>query len=78
MSEELRDRVGRAIYEEPGTDADWSSLPDDRREQWRRDAARVIPLIAADYAAIVAEKRRAQEACELMGARIAELESTKD
>jgi len=39
------------------------------------DADRIIPIIAADYAAVVAEKRRAQEACEAMGMRIAELEA---
>lgn len=69
----LRDRVGRALYEEPGGNADWSSLSEERREPWRKDADRVIPIIAADYAAVVAEKRRAQEACELMGKRMAEL-----
>lgn len=71
---DLRDRVGRAIYEKPGTDADWSSLSEERREPWRKDADRVIPLIAADYAAIVAEKLRAQEACQLLGAMVAALE----
>lgn len=75
VEEPLRDRVGRAIYEEPGTDCDWYQLSEDRREPWRKDADRVIPIIAADYAAVVAEKRRAQEACEAMGMRIAELEA---
>ena len=73
MTPHLRDLVGRALYEEPGTDCDWSKLPDERREPWRKDADRVIPIIAADYAAVMAEKRRAQEACELMGATISEL-----
>lgn len=70
----LRDRVGRALYEEPGSNCDWSKLTEDRREPWRKDADRVIPLIAAEYAAVVAEKLRAQEACEQMGARISEME----
>lgn len=73
--EPLRERVGRAIFEEPGLEGSWSRMSDDRREPWRKDADRVIPLIAAEYAAVMAEKFRAQQACEQMGARITELEA---
>ena len=64
VREPLRDRVGRAIYEKPGSDCDWYSLPEDRREPWRKDADRIIPIVVADYAAIKAERDRAQKTCE--------------
>jgi len=53
---QLRDHVGRALYEEPNTDADWAALSDERREPWRKDADRIIPIIAAEYAAITAKR----------------------
>jgi hypothetical protein len=70
LLEPLRDRVGRAIYEEPGTDADWYLLSEERREPWRKDADRVIAIVAADYAAVVAERNRAQRACEQIAERL--------
>lgn len=72
---QLRDQVARALYEEPGSGADWLSLSEERRELWRKDADRIIPIISADYAAITAEKFRAQEACTQMGRRIVAMES---
>jgi hypothetical protein len=72
---QLRDHVGRALYEEPNTDADWAALSDERREPWRKDADRIIPIIAAEYAAITAEKFRAMEACEQMGRRITAMQA---
>lgn len=46
--EPLRDRIGRAIYEEPsasGAVPDWYALSEQRRERWRRDADRVIATL---------------------------------
>lgn len=63
VQEPLRDQVGRALYEEPGSDADWYALSEERREPWRRDADRIIPIVQQDYAAVVAERDRAQAAC---------------
>lgn len=74
--EALREKVARALYEEPGrARRNWDDYPLHHREHWLADADRIIPIIAADYAAVVAEKRRAQEACQQMGMRIAELEA---
>ena len=53
LQEPLRDRVGRALYEEPGLDRDWYLLSEDRREPWRKDADRLIPIVHQDSAAIV-------------------------
>lgn len=75
VQESLRDRVGRALYEEPGANYNWHDLSEERREPWRKDADRVIPLIAADYAAVEAEKLRAQEACRLIGERLSSAEA---
>lgn len=61
LKEPLRDLVGRALYEKPGGNRDWYLLSEERREPWRKDADRIIPIIAADYAAIKAEKDRAQK-----------------
>jgi hypothetical protein len=69
VKEPLRDRVGRAIYEEPGSDCNWYELSDERREPWRRDADRVIPIVQADYGAVTAERDRAQQACEQIAER---------
>ncbi len=70
MSEPLRDQVARALYEEPSTGArDWDSLSEERREPWRKDADRIIPIVQTDYAATLAERDRAQKACEQMGRR---------
>ena len=44
VSEPLRDQIGRALYEEPGHNGDWYKLSEDRREPWRRDADRIIPI----------------------------------
>lgn len=63
-TEPLRDRVARALYEEGGVRSDWSELPSNRREPWRKDADRIIPIVSADHAAVVAERDRAQQACE--------------
>lgn len=65
-TEPLRDRVARALYEEEGIRDDWDTLPGDRREPWRKDADRIIPIVQADHAATLAERDRAQQACEQM------------
>ena len=44
VSEPLRDQIGRALYEEPGHSGDWYELSEDRREPWRLDADRIIPI----------------------------------
>lgn len=67
VTEPLRDQVGRALYEEPGSNADWYALSEERREPWRRDADRIIPIVHSDYAVVTAERDRAQEACEQLG-----------
>jgi hypothetical protein len=68
IREPLRDQVGRALYEETATvSPDWSSLSEERREPWRKDADRIIPIVQADYSAVLAERNRAQSACEQMG-----------
>lgn len=41
----ILDRVGRALYEEPGYLREWSSLSNDRRKPWIQDAARVIDAL---------------------------------
>lgn len=41
----ILDRVGRALYEEPGYPREWSSLSNDRREPWMQDAARAIAAL---------------------------------
>ena len=44
----LRDRIGRALYEEPdarGRTPDWYALAEERREPWRQDADRVIAML---------------------------------
>jgi hypothetical protein len=43
--EPLRDRVGRALYEEPGKGLDWYALSEERREPWRKDADRVLAIL---------------------------------
>lgn len=68
IREPLRDQVGRALYEE-GCGRDWSSLSEERREPWRKDADRIIPIVQQDYAAVVAERDRAQRACEQINNR---------
>lgn len=45
LTEPLRDLVGRALYEEPGQNLDWYLLSEERREPWRLDADRVIPIV---------------------------------
>lgn len=45
VSEPLRDRIGRVLYEEPGHERDWYSLSEERREPWRKDADRVIAVL---------------------------------
>jgi hypothetical protein len=75
VQEPLRDRVGRALYEEPGKNLNWYLLSEEKREPWRKDADRVIPIITADYAAVKAEKNRAHRACEQLGAVIDSMES---
>ena len=49
VQEPLRDRIGRALYEEPcDQPRDWYALSEERREPWRRDADRVIALLAEE------------------------------
>jgi hypothetical protein len=48
MGEPLRDRVARALYEEPGHKADWDKLSEERREPWRKDADRIIPIVQSE------------------------------
>lgn len=68
--ETLRDQVGRALYEEPGKDHDWYLLSEERREPWRMDADRIIPIVQRDYAAVAAERNRAQEDCARISRRL--------
>jgi hypothetical protein len=70
VQEPLRDRVGRALYEEPGSNCNWYDLSEERREPWRKDADRIIPIVHRDYAAVVAERNRAQQACEEIARRL--------
>lgn len=70
VQEPLRDQVGRALYEEPGLDRNWYDLPEDRREPWRKDADRIIPIVAADYAAIKAEKDRALKTVDQLAEKL--------
>lgn len=46
VQEPLRDQVGRALYEEPGSDCDWYLLSEEGREPWRKDADRTIEVIS--------------------------------
>lgn len=49
IQEPLRDRVGRAIYEAPGTEpGSWYDLSEERREPWRQDADRAIAVIQSE------------------------------
>lgn len=49
MTETLRERIARAIYEEPGCgDATWDKIPVNRRTKWLEGADRVAAVIAAD------------------------------
>lgn len=51
VQEPLRDRVGRALYEEPGRETelrDWYNLSEERREPWRKDADRVIAIVQTE------------------------------
>jgi hypothetical protein len=49
--EPIRDQIGRALYEEPGHDLDWYALSEERREPWRLDADRVIPIAQEHFSA---------------------------
>lgn len=55
VEEPLRDRVGRALYEEPGAGYNWYDLSEERREPWRKDADRVIEVVMNDNASVLAE-----------------------
>jgi hypothetical protein len=67
LREPLRDRIGRAIYEEPGHGLNWYSLSEEKREDWRRDADRVIAQLNEEYAQQSTDARnikdRLREAC---------------
>lgn len=47
VQEPLRDRIGRAIYEENNL-SDWYSLSEARREPWRKDADRVLLALSRE------------------------------
>ena len=58
VQEPLRDRVGRAIFEEPmrpgrGLPDSWYDLPEEKREPWRQDADRAIAVAVADLVELV-------------------------
>lgn len=47
VQEPLRDRIGRVLYEEPGKEPrDWYCLSEERREPWRKDADRILEMMA--------------------------------
>jgi len=52
IQEPLRDRAGRAIFENTPGKMDWYSLSEERREPWRKDADLVLEM--AGYANLVA------------------------
>lgn len=71
MTESLREKVARALYEEPGrARRNWDDYPIHHQEHWLADADRIIPIVAADYTATVAERDKAQRACEEMARRL--------
>lgn len=47
VQEPLRDRLGRAIYEENSL-SDWYSLSEEWREPWRKDADRVLLALSRE------------------------------
>lgn len=59
LLEPLRDRIGRALYEEPCNEPrNWYALSEERREPWRRDADRVIALLAQEGEDILPDSLR--------------------
>lgn len=56
--EPLRDRIARAIYEDPRQGPSvWYELSEDRREYWRADADRVLVVLQDACPGHVASER---------------------
>lgn len=51
--------IAKAIYEAPGVERPWDTLPEERRQGWLEDADRVIATLkCADCGSPVTGRRR--------------------
>lgn len=66
MLANLRDRIGRVLYEEPGQRrGSWSGLSPERQAPWLADADRIMAVIAP---ALTAAEQTSKRAAELTAA----------